>query len=393
MKITSVDTICLSRMHELERQWITNDHRVIKADAAIVRITTDAGVVGIGEATPYGAPLMIKSAVEELSSDLIGKQLSQAELPHQRPRTDVIKAFPYVLPREAAIAGLDTALWDLRAQIADLPLAQLLNPKAESSVPLYASQGCSYDWRDRPERLIEDVQRDVRAGFKACKVRLGTKWEWDGINVDRFLGLIRDLRAETPNDVALMVDGNGRLDLDTATIVAIELERLQFKWFEEPMPLAPETYAQLSNRVAIPITGCEGYASIEQFRPFIEHRAVSVVQPDVAVTGITEALKIANLARDAGIAVCPHNWHNDLMTIANAHYVAAIGTTYPLERCTLQGPLQAALLSNQLNIIDGTLHLENASGLGVRLADELEAAFPFVEGHYAIEVTRCIETA
>lgn len=298
-------------------------------------------------------------------------------------------AFPHIRPLAAAAAGLDTALWDLRGKEAGVRVADLIGSTAAAEVDVYASAGCTYDWRDRPSKVIDDVLQDVESGYRTCKVRLGTRWEWDAVTPDRFISLMCDLRSNIPENVALAVDGNSRLDFDAAALIANALGNLGFVWFEEPMPLNVEAYQLLRQQSAIPISGGENYTTLEQFRPFIEMRALDIVQPDVAVTGISEAVRIAELAASHGVGICTHNWHNDLMTVANAQFLAGVGAQHPLERCTLQGPLQEAVLSRPLEIEDGRLRLPKGPGLGVSLACDLEQRFPHIEGHYAIEVARC----
>ncbi len=388
MKIVAVETLCLSRMHDLDEQWVTNRYRVVKADAAITLIRTDDGLTGIGEATPYGAPLLIRAEAARIGGALLGADPLTAQLPPVPPRRPQAADFPHTPPFEAARAGLDTALWDLRAQHAGQPLNRFINPAAADRLRLYASTGVRYDWRVRPADLIDDVAAQAAAGFTAAKIRIGTDWEWDGVTTDRFIALLRELRQTIGPAMELMLDGNMRLDFDQALAIGRELERLDFRWFEEPIPLEPGSYARLSGLLDIPVSGGEGAGDFAQLAPYIQGRCLDIIQPDVAVCGITDALRIAEAAAAKGIETCPHNWHNDLMTVANGHFLAAIGGTRPLERCRVQGPLQTALLAEPLAIAGGQFDLPRAPGLGVRLAEGLAARFPHVEGHYALQVPR-----
>ena len=125
-----------------------------------------------------------------------------------------------------------------------------------------------------------------------------------------------------------------------------------------------------------------------QFRPYLEQRAYSIVQPDVGWCGITEGLKIAEMAQRYGVDICPHNWHNGLMTMANAHYVAALPSPRVLELCMIQGPLQWEILREKPAMRAGWLELPDRPGLGVALAERLEERFPYVEGNYYVTVQR-----
>ncbi len=381
MKITGVETLCLSRLHEPERQWVTARTRTIKADCAIVVIHTDEGLDGIGEASAYGWPLLIRDWVNWLAPSLIGKD----------PRDPTIAPHPNGLSGawDAAVGGIDCALWDLRGKIAGKPTAELLTERPLKKVRLYASSGCRYDWRKRPEQLIEEALEYIEQGYTAMKFRLGTEWTWDGVTVDRFLGLVRELVQAVDGRMELMLDGNCRLTEEQALPIARELDRLHFAWFEEPIPREQiDGYARLAAAVEMPITGGEGFHVLEQFRPYLDKKAYDIVQPDVGMSGITETMRIAQVAHSYGVDLCPHSWHNGLMAMAHAHLVAALPNPRVLELCMIQGPLQWGILKEPPVIEKGWLVLPDKPGFGVELAEDLEERFPYIEGAYWVQVQR-----
>ena len=186
-------------------------------------------------------------------------------------------------------------------------MSDLLRPGAPDRVRLYASSGCRYDWRDRPEQLIDEALEYIAQGFTAMKFRIGTEWAWDGVTVDRFLGLVRELVQEVDGRMELMLDGNCRFTEEQALAVALELDRLGFTWFEEPVPWDNNVdgYARLCAAVDMPITGGESFTTLERFRPYLDKRAYDIVQPDAALCGITEALRIAEVAHRYGRRYLP----------------------------------------------------------------------------------------
>jgi L-alanine-DL-glutamate epimerase-like enolase superfamily enzyme len=383
MKITSIETLCLSRPHELERQWVTARFRVIKADCAIVVVHTDEGVDGVAEACAYGHPLIIRDWVRWLSRDLIGCTPQEAQVrlhPNGHNRS-----------HDCAVAGIDGALWDLRGKADGKRASELLKPNGKplDKVRLYASSGCRYDWRLRPEQLIDEALDYIAAGYTAMKFRIGTEWSWDGVTVDRFLDLVRELAQTVNGRMQLMLDGNCRLTFEQAMPIALELDRLGFAWFEEPIARENiDGYARLAAAVDMPITGGEGFTTVEQFRPYLDRKAYDIVQPDVAICGLTEGMAIARAAESRGAGVCPHSWHNGLMAMANGHYVAALERPRVLELCMIQGPLQWDILAHPPAIVAGHLVLPDRPGLGVDIAPNLEQRFPYIEGSYAITVDR-----
>lgn len=381
MRITGVRTLCLTRVHEPDRMWFTSNFRVIKADAVIVVVETDAGLVGIGEASPYGGPRLIENWVRRLEPGLVGADPDDPGLalsPHGRDRA-----------YDCAVAGLDCALWDLRGKRMGAPVASLLNPGWPREIRVYASGGCDYDWRDRPESLIDEVLEYQRRGLTACKIRVGTRWEWDRVTPERFLDLVRTLRQAVGADMEIMVDGNCRLTLQEALVVGRGLDRLGITWFEEPIDRTDlDGYLALQREVEVPLSAGEGFATLEQFLPFIEARAYDIVQPDTALTGITEGLRIAAAAERSGLDTVPHSWHNGLMAMENAHYVAGLPRPRMLELCMIQGPLQWGLLADPPPISGDRLHLPDRPGFGVSIREGAAEEFPHVEGNYAIEVVR-----
>jgi L-alanine-DL-glutamate epimerase-like enolase superfamily enzyme len=381
MRITKLETLCLSRMHEPERQWITASYRTVKADCAIVVVHTDEGVTGVGEASAYGGPLGIQDTVEWLAPELVGLHPDDAATilsPNGRGRR-----------YDAAVAGIDCALWDLRGKIAGKPTADLLADAADDSVRLYASSGCRYDWRDRPEQLVDEALEYVDLGYTAMKFRIGTQWAWDGVTVERFLALVREVHAAVDGRMELMLDGNCRLSEAEALDIALELDRLGFAWFEEPIPNADiEANARLNAAVDMPITGGESFTTLEQFRPYLDAGAYDIVQMDAGLCGITELMRIAKVAARYGVDVCPHSWHNILMGLANGHAVAALPNGRVLEQCMIQGPLQMDILAEPPLIKDGRLLFDGRPGLGATLAENLEASFPYIDGGYALTVQR-----
>ena len=118
MKITDIQTLCLSRPHEPERQWCTAGVRVTKSDCAIVVVRTDSDIHGIGEACAYGDPPKIRERVDSMKGDLVGRD---PEDPAIVPRPVGRNA-----PWDTAVAGIDAALWDIRGKSAGKRVAELL---------------------------------------------------------------------------------------------------------------------------------------------------------------------------------------------------------------------------------------------------------------------------
>ncbi len=381
MKITRLETLCLSRMHGRREQWVTAQYRTVKADCTIVVVHTDDGTTGIGEATSYGWPLQIRQWVDFLAPTLVGRD----------PTDPDVAPSPHGLHRayDAAAAGIDCALWDIRGRVAGKSVCELISGRPSAGVKVYASSGCRYDWRFNPEQLFAEAEDCIERGFPTMKFRIGTEWTWDGVTADRFLDHVRELHRIVDGRMALALDGNCRLDEEQSLAIAKELDRLGFAWFEEPMPWTdPAAYARLNRAVDLPITGGESFATLAQLQPYLDADAYATVQPDAGLSGISEMLRIGAVARERGIRLYPHSWHNGLMGLANGHVVAALPVCDILEVCMIQGPLQWGILEEPPVLRRGFLHFPDEPGLGVALAPDLESKYPYIEGHYALSVER-----
>ncbi|MBU93455.1 MAG: hypothetical protein CL723_02555 [Chloroflexi bacterium] len=395
MKITNIETICLSRMHEIENQWKTFNIKTLKADAAIIVISTDSDLVGIGEACAYGNPTFIKIWIDKFAPEIIGKDPREIEfLPHPvggfnngQPYWMINEHDFFLIGHDSAVGGLDCAIWDLKAKINNISVSKLISPKSNDSMKVYASSGVRYDWREDPNQLIEETKSYIDAGFSATKIRIGTKWTWDNVTTDRFIGLMKELSSEVGNKMKLIVDGNCNLNIEQAIKIARELEKLDFLWFEEPIHKDDiEGYIKINDSVDMPISGGEQLTTLPQFVPYIDKKAYDIIQPDVGKTGITECLRISKYAENNGIQVIPHSWHNGLMVVESAHFAASLNYPQFVEMCMVQGPLQWDILK-EYPIQSGSISIEGP-GLGVNLADNLSEKFPYIEGNYFVEMVR-----
>lgn len=380
-RIVSIETLSLSRMHDRGQQWFTATYRTIKADCCLVLIHTDSGRTGVGEASAYGNPTRISNHVKSLAPLMIGQSLSTVGWLHPNGRDQSF---------DCAVAGIDTALWDLRGQVAARPVAKLINETAVDYVAVYASGGCRYDWHTNPEQVINEALEYQRQGFQAFKFRLGTHWDWDGVTCDRFIELVTELVHATSPDLGLMLDGNCRLSEDQALAIGKALDRLgRFRWFEEPIDKNDlEGYRRLSTALDVPVSGGESFSTVEQMMPYLKAHAISIAQQDVGLCGITEAVHIGEIAATYGIRMVPHSWHNGVMILANAHAVAAVEAEPLVEMNMLQGPLQWGILDGPMPVTRGRLDISQNAGIGAKLAQDVTERYPYIEGHYGVTVVR-----
>lgn len=197
-----------------------------------------------------------------------------------------------------ALAGLDLALWDLRARRAEVGMPELLG-RVHDRQPAY---GSGVNLHYTLEDLLAQVERWVSSGFSAVKIKVGKPDLAEDVErVARVRELIGPERS-------LMIDANQRWDLDTAIRSARALEQFDLTWLEEPL-LADDlaAYRALRAAVDVPLAVGENIHTIHRFRDFLDADIADVIQPNIVrVGGITPFLRIVELARERGVAVAPH---------------------------------------------------------------------------------------
>ncbi|MEO1089759.1 MAG: mandelate racemase/muconate lactonizing enzyme family protein [Pseudomonadota bacterium] len=255
-------------------------------------------------------------------------------------------------PIAQLLAGVDCALWDLRARRQDLPLAVALGAEALRALPTYAS-GIK---PTAPERVVDAARAE---GYRAFKLKLG--FAADERNLD-VLG--HTLSA----DETLLVDLNQAWDVDTAEHQLPELSRRRLGWIEEPVPAdaPPATFRTLRERSRVPLAGGENLIGEAAFTSAIDGGALDVVQPDLAKWGgQSGARRVAKRARAAGLRYCPHYLGGGVGLLHSAALLNPVGGDGLLEVDANPNPLRDALVALPSIDAEGCMTLADAPGLGV----------------------------
>ncbi|RIA47331.1 mandelate racemase/muconate lactonizing enzyme family protein [Dichotomicrobium thermohalophilum] len=264
-------------------------------------------------------------------------------------------------PFRQVIAGLDTAVWDLFARRAGLPLCRFLDAGAAMRVPAYAS-GIAL-------RGAEPVIAGARAaGFWAFKVKVGFDTANEAEEINRLSGTLTEGER-------LFADANQAWSGPEAANFLAGVADGALGWLEEPLPVdAPEeAWRTLAGHSHVPLAGGENIAGREAFEHVISEGLLSVIQPDVAKWGgVTECFAVARAALAARRTYCPHFLGGGIGLLASAHLLAAAGGDGLLEVDVNPNPLRATIASPATHVGDGTWTLDAAPGLGVdALPDEL----------------------
>ncbi len=387
LSITDLEVILLSYRLGPQEQWPDSDQHIViwKTTTVIVKITTDAGLVGLGGASRYRGPERMKHYAEDvIRPALLGKNPFDV---------DVLAAGKCGHGANAIWAGVDTALWDVIAQAKGVPLYRLLavDDSPDPHVPCYASGG-EYSWKpgtrfDGPESLIEKAVRHKAAGYKAFKFRPGAGFQMLGIPMSRHITNIRRMREAVGSDFDLIQESNCRLTMDHCLELAPVLEELGFLWWEEPTDRrseeAVDNYLRIKNVLStVKVSGGESQPNRAAIADFVDRGGYDIVQQGCDDAGVTEAWYMARMAHERGILCCPHNWQGGMVTIANAHLMAAIPNRFLLESNMTANPLKENLFGEPLDVKDGYLDIPDRPGLGVQLRDDIQEEFPYIPGHW-----------
>ncbi len=339
---------------------------------AFVRVSTDDGAEGWGQVAPYNADI----TTEVLHRQVAPHALGMDPLDPQAVATRVLDAehkFPgsYVC---RALAGVDTALWDLRGQLEGLGVSELLGSPA-APIHAYASS-MRRDIAPAEEAARLAALRD-RHGFTAFKIRVGRECghdqdEWPG----RTEAVVLAVRAAVGADARLLVDANSCYSPGRAIEVGRFLEQHGVVHFEEPCPYWEVGWtAEVARALALDVAGGEQDCLLSSWRQIVERRAVDIIQPDVCyVGGFTRALAVAAMAADAGLPCVPHSANLSLVTIFALHLLAVVPNAGPYVEFSIEGsdyyPWQDGLFTSPLEVSDGRVTAPEGPGWGVEVAPD-----------------------
>lgn len=293
-----------------------------KDNICIVRLRTDDGAEGFGQCAPTHADITATVLHRQVAPHVLGVDAFDTERLSDR----VIEA-EYKFPGSyicRALAGVDTALWDLHGKLENQSVCELLGGKCRPLEAYGSSMRRDIQPQDEAERLCQ--LRD-RKGFKAFKIRIGKKCghdedQWPG----RTQALVPMIRRSLGMDMGLFVDANSCYTPRQAIAVGKMLEDNLVGHFEEPCPYQEiEWTAQVAAALTVPVAGGEQDCDLTQWRRLIEMDAVDIAQPDICyVGGLTRAMRVAGMADRAGKTVVPHSANHSLVTIFTLHMLGAI---------------------------------------------------------------------
>ena len=317
--------------------------------ALLVRVQTDGGIIGWGEAYGYNVIPATKSVLDRMVTPvLIGRDPSEISAIHLELQQQ-LHNFGRIGPVVYAIAGIDIALWDIAGKIAGQPLYRLLGGSAKRQVDAYASLMRYAD----PALVARNTEAAASRGYRHIKLH--------EIGIEQ----VRAGRAAAGNDIKLMIDTNCPWSEAQAIAMAEQMAQYDIYWLEEPV-WPPENYCGLAAvraSTSVAIAAGENAGSAMDFKNMFDAGALTYAQPSVTkVGGITEMRKVMLLAEAHNVAVMPHTPYFGPGALAGLHLIAASPQATLFERLYID--LEADLFGSALNPVGGRLAIPQGPGLG-----------------------------
>ncbi len=336
----------------------------------MVRARADDGAEGWGQTSPYHADITAQIFHRQIAPHALGADpLAIDWLVDDIYRRELKFPGSYVL---RALAGLDTALWDLRGKVEGKPVCELLGAEARP-VRVYGSS-MRRDITAAEEAARLAGLRD-QFGYDAFKFRIGDECSH---NVDKWPGrteaIVPAVSKALRGEADLLVDANSCYTPERAIEVGGMLQDNGICHFEEPCPYWELHWTkQVTDALdQLEVTGGEQDCDLTVWRRMIDLRAVDVVQPDVCyLGGLSRTLRVAKMARRAGLACTPHSANLSMVTVFTLHLMAAIENAGPYVEFSIEGldvyPWQDGLYEPALVVQDGKVQVPAEPGWGVRV--------------------------
>ena len=345
----------------------------------LVRVYTDAGVVGTGEAY-WGAG--VPELIERMKPFVIGEN-----------PLDIDRLYEHLIQKMSgegsvegvtvtAISGIEVALHDLAGKILDVPAYQLLGGKYRDEMRVYCD--CHTEEEADPEACADEAERVVdELGYDALKFDLDVESGAEKDRANRHLrGPEVEHKAEIVREVTDRVGDRADVAFDchwsfasgSAHRLADAVEQYDVWWLEDPVP--PENLdvqQEVTQRTTTPVAAGENVYRVHGHRRLLEEQAVDIVAPDLPkVGGMRETQKIANLADLYYVPVAMHNVSSPVATVASAHVGAAVPNALAVEFHSYELGWWSDLVEENV-IEDGRITVPETPGLGVTVDDDVVA--------------------
>ena len=346
----------------------------LKIGPLLVRVHTDGGVTGLGEASGRNWKALKPFIDEFLKPIALGKDPRRIGQLWEEMFFATTRAGTKGL-QTSGVGAIDIACWDILGKAAGLPLFDLLGGAARTTIQAYWSTGMG--WRLQPKEMLAKVEQGRDLGFTAFKIRMDWNANRQDQNPEKDLEMFRLCREALPPEIPLSFDANNGYSVSTAIRQGRRFEELGIAHFEEPLP--PHDYRglkQVADALDVPVSSGEQEHTRWQFRDLILNGDPDILQPDISYAGgISEVRRIYTLAETFNKPVMPHCPSASVASAASLHLYATVTNAVRPHEFSYEftGPREDidALFEGSPQPVDGRITLSERPGLGVELNENV----------------------
>ena len=369
--------------------WVTRPN-VSSRSYVFLRIDTDEGISGIGEATSSGGggSIIVGNILNFLKNSTVKEDFRETLIGENPEHVDLIwhKLFRRSTGGggfggfvTTVMSGIDIALWDIKGKIANKPIYEILGGgPVRDQIEMY-----THVQPGDPSYAANQARELVSKGFKTIKLdpfqpemKQHHRRYIQGMISPKAATLGQDtvaaIRESVGPEIEILIDCHGNFNVPTAIKIAKMLEPYNIGWFEEPVqPNSNEALKQVKESVNVPICVGERLYTRWDFLPILKENLAEYLMPDILWTGgISELYKISTLAETFYVPVSPHDASGPINILAGAHTMMTVPNFFKLEMNHSSLPTLNMMITEPININQGYLELPSRPGLGVELNED-----------------------
>lgn len=393
MRITKIESILSS----FYRNYLT------------VKITTDNGLTGYGDATLNGRELAVRSVIDDYLSDFLkGQDASRIEDIWQMIfRGTYWRSGPVLM---TALAGIDMALWDIKGKEADMPLHSLLGGKCRDKIMIYVHVHgrTENELLQRSEKKIKDGYKVLRYSFDVTDPlnknvvftqphqdvslsklersdvdRIQDCWDSE-VYIKELVHVTGKMRAQFGDEIGLIHDVHHRLNLSQAMRLSRQIEEYELFFLEDPIdPMNQEAIEKIRNHTVVPLATGELFTNIHEFKNLVSNQLIDFVRPDIShIGGITPLIKLSNFADLYGIQTAFHG-PGDISPIAHSamSHISFCVPNFGIQEYFENLDELSDVFATPLKITDGNLEISSEPGLGVQVDEKKIKRAPYKKAY------------
>ncbi|WP_298477104.1 mandelate racemase/muconate lactonizing enzyme family protein [uncultured Maribacter sp.] len=372
----------------------------IKYNWTMLKIYTDEGYTGVGEATNWPGSPMVEAATRHAGERIVGLDPMRTDFIWTKLYRDLNWVGPFGASM-CAISGIDMALLDLKGKVLGVPVYELLGGAFRKEITLYANY-----WFTKGGFNAEDYAAQAKevidAGFTGLKFDpfahtnyfygddLSSNLSLTPSQMNHSYNVSKAVREAVGDDVDIMIETHAMLNTKTAIKMGNRMADLNITWFEEPLgPENPEMLKAFRERLNSEISICVGerHYTRHGIRRLLELGVCDIMMPDITrCGGPSEMKRMATMMEAYSVLLAPHNPNGPLSTLASAHVCASVPNFFRQEFMFNDVPWRDTIIDHPIHVENGKLKLSDKPGLGVDLVEEEMEKHPGIreerEGFY-----------